>query len=217
MSSEIIKIARSGKIVGQYNLLKLGLALRELSVLPTDYYWKEGMIEWGRVVDIHSKAEAEVLREEAQKINTKLDVTPQGSFFDNCSPLSRLHAVLSIITFFYALMVFISANSEGLELSQKIMAVSRSSSNYQFLTLEVFSWISDLFGNVYIAAAIWIGSLMIYFIFKGRTSASDGKVVGVGNFIFIVSIGFILVAAFSAMSRPGINAAVVRASMHHQP
>jgi len=56
MSADSIRIARNGKTIGDFNLAGLGTALRNKSILLTDYYWRNGMNSWERVSLIADEA-----------------------------------------------------------------------------------------------------------------------------------------------------------------
>ncbi len=56
MSSDLIRIARDGKTIGEYALADLGRAIKAKTVLATDYYWRSGMTGWERVELIAAEA-----------------------------------------------------------------------------------------------------------------------------------------------------------------
>lgn len=47
-----VQIARKGEVLGEWTQTQLYSLLRANEVLPTDYYWHEGMTEWRRLVEL---------------------------------------------------------------------------------------------------------------------------------------------------------------------
>ena len=49
-----LRIARNGKVLGEWTKTELYPLLRASEVFPSDYYWHEGMNEWRRLAEFPS-------------------------------------------------------------------------------------------------------------------------------------------------------------------
>lgn len=106
----IIKIARNGKILGDFHIADLRLRLHDGTVLPTDHYWVEGMANWELVssrsawdddvppapavsAPIHTYTQ-QPLRPAAAPSGIPLFVKIIGGFFGGVAALGILAAIL---------------------------------------------------------------------------------------------------------------------------
>ncbi|PYK92223.1 MAG: hypothetical protein DME36_14190 [Verrucomicrobia bacterium] len=49
-----VHIARDGQVLGEWTQTELYPLLRASEILPSDYYWHEGMTEWKRLAELPS-------------------------------------------------------------------------------------------------------------------------------------------------------------------
>ena len=49
-----LRIARNGKVLGEWTKTELYSLLRASEVFPSDYYWHEGMNQWRRLAELPS-------------------------------------------------------------------------------------------------------------------------------------------------------------------
>ena len=49
-----LRIARNGKVLGEWTKAELYPLLRASEVFPSDYYWHEGMNDWRRLAELPS-------------------------------------------------------------------------------------------------------------------------------------------------------------------
>ena len=54
----MIKIARAGKVIGEYNRGDVPALVQSKTVLTTDDYWTSGMAAWAKVSSLLSEIEA---------------------------------------------------------------------------------------------------------------------------------------------------------------
>ena len=86
-----LRIARNGKVLGEWTKTELYSLLRASEVFPSDYYWHEGMNEWKRLAELRS--DKSVLATPAQR--QKLRIARNGKVlgeWTKTEPYSLLRA-----------------------------------------------------------------------------------------------------------------------------
>jgi hypothetical protein len=63
-----VRVSREGKELGMYAAAEAILMLNEGALLPTDFYWHEGMTDWAPLVQLQASEARRILAERAQQL-----------------------------------------------------------------------------------------------------------------------------------------------------
>jgi hypothetical protein len=63
-----VRVSREGKELGVYSAAEAILMLKEGALLPTDFYWHEGMTDWAPLAQLQASEARRILAERAQQL-----------------------------------------------------------------------------------------------------------------------------------------------------